>query len=79
MNRSKKLSLVLALSGLVSIMAAIVMLQVAPVAAQDGPLVPWPADYRYWFHVGSKSIRPEGAAAASSTIRWIPFMPTPLP
>lgn len=64
MNRSKKLSLLLGLLGLVSILAAIIMLQVGPVVAQDGgALVPWPADFRYWFHVGSKSIRPEGAEA----------------
>jgi mono/diheme cytochrome c family protein len=65
MNRSKKLSLVLGLLGFVSIVASIVLLQFAPVVAQDsGPQVPWPADFRYWFHVGSKSIRPEGAEAA---------------
>lgn len=65
MNMARKASLVLGLFGLMSIAVAILMLQLAPVAAQDGaPLVPLPADYRAWFHVGSKSIRPDGATAA---------------
>jgi hypothetical protein len=64
MNGLKRASLLLGLLGLASIVAAILMLQFAPVAAQgEAPLVPLPNDYRYWFHIGSKSIRPEGAEA----------------
>lgn len=62
MMNGKRLSLVLGLVGLTCIIVSVFLLQIGSViASHEGP--PLPADYRYWYHLGSKSIRPEGATA----------------
>lgn len=58
----KRISLVLGLFGITCIIASVFLSQVGAVFAyHEGPNLP--NDYRFWYHVGSKSIRPEGATA----------------
>ncbi|MBL8164795.1 MAG: cytochrome P460 family protein [Anaerolineae bacterium] len=60
--RSNRLSMALAFVGLFCIAAAIAAWQAGSVLAyHEG--VSLPSDYRYWYHVGSKSISPEAATA----------------
>lgn len=63
MFNKKRVSLVLGIVGMTCIVLSIFLLQIGAVAAdhEDGP--PLPADYRYWFHIGSKSITADGATA----------------
>ncbi|MBZ0283873.1 MAG: cytochrome P460 family protein [Anaerolineae bacterium] len=63
MSTSKRFSLILAFAGLVCVVFGLSFLHSGTVRAyhEGGPDLP--ADYRYWYHVGSKSITPEGATA----------------
>ncbi len=62
MVNRKRVSLVLALFGMTCVIISVFLLQVGAVSAyHEG--APLPSEFRTWFHLGSKSIRPEGATA----------------
>lgn len=67
MNR-RRTGIFLTVFGLTCIFAAVFLLQFGAVAGQDEPSVAFPTDYRYWYHVGSKSIAPEAAEAISLAV-----------
>jgi hypothetical protein len=63
MNR-RRTGIFLTVLGLIWMIAAGFLLQVSTAAGQNSePNVPFPTDYRFWYHVGSKSITTEGAKA----------------
>ncbi len=64
MINNKRASLILTVIGLACILLSLFMLQFGAAAAQDSGGVALPSDFRYWFHIGSKSITAAGAKAA---------------
>jgi hypothetical protein len=64
MMNQKALRIVLAVLGVGLVAMMLFAMQLAAVSAQGEPSgVSLPNDYRFWYHVGSKSITAEGAAA----------------
>lgn len=62
MRNQHRATIALVLLGMACIAAAVFLAQVGTTRAyHDGP--PLPADYRWWYHVGSKSIQPAAAEA----------------
>src|SRR5262249_10542633 len=59
----KTLRIAAVLLGTSLVVMMLFAMQLAAVSAQDGSGVPLPNDYRFWYHVGSKSISADAATA----------------
>lgn len=60
----RRTGIFLTVFGLVWIFITVILLQFSTAAGQsDEPDVPFPTDYRFWYHLGSKSISAEAAVA----------------